>query len=69
MPSVRILATLAALALIVGQWFIRSYAPIEETMGLVQKIVYIHLPLAWWALMSFYVVFAASIRHLMTRSA
>ncbi|MBU1041930.1 MAG: cytochrome c biogenesis protein CcsA [Proteobacteria bacterium] len=69
MPSVRILAALAALALAVGQWFIWSYAPLEETMGLVQKIFYIHMPLAWWALASFFVVFCASIRHLMTRSA
>jgi heme exporter protein C len=61
--------TLAALvALGVGQWFIWAYAPVEETMGLVQKIFYIHMPLAWWALVSFFVVFAASIRHLMTRS-
>jgi heme exporter protein C len=69
MPSVRILAALAVLGLIVGQWFIWSYAPVEETMGLVQKIFYIHMPLAWWALASFFVVFCASIRHLMTRSA
>lgn len=69
MPNIRILAVLAALALAVGQWFIWAYAPVEETMGLVQKIFYIHMPLAWWALMSFFVVFCASIRHLMTRSA
>ncbi|MDP3425898.1 MAG: cytochrome c biogenesis protein CcsA [Humidesulfovibrio sp.] len=69
MPSIRILAALAVAALAVGQWFIWAYAPLEETMGLVQKIFYIHMPLAWWALMSFFVVFAASIRHLMTRSA
>lgn len=68
MPSNRILAALSLLALAVGQWFIWAYAPLEETMGLVQKIFYIHMPLAWWALVSFFVVFCASIRHLMTRS-
>jgi len=68
MPSNRILAALSVLALAVGQWFIWAYAPLEETMGLVQKIFYIHMPLAWWALVSFFVVFCASIRHLMTRS-
>ncbi|MBA4359018.1 MAG: cytochrome C biogenesis protein CcmC [Desulfovibrio sp.] len=66
---VNILALAALAALIVGQWFIWAYAPLEETMGLVQKIFYIHMPLAWWALVSFFVVFCASIRHLMTRSA
>jgi len=65
---IRILAMLSVLALAVGQWFIWSYAPLEETMGVVQKIFYIHMPLAWWALVSFFVVFCASIRHLITRS-
>ncbi|PKN08315.1 MAG: cytochrome C biogenesis protein CcmC [Deltaproteobacteria bacterium HGW-Deltaproteobacteria-8] len=66
--NLSILALAALIALIAGQWFIWVYAPIEETMGLVQKIFYIHMPLAWWALVSFFVVFCASIRHLMTRS-
>jgi len=65
--NLSILALAALAALMVGQWFIWAYAPIEETMGLVQKIFYIHMPLAWWALVSFFVVFCASIRHLMTR--
>lgn len=69
MPSIRILAIASVLALVAGQWFIWAYAPIEETMGLVQKIFYIHMPLAWWSLVSFFVVFCASIRHLLTRSA
>jgi heme exporter protein C len=64
---IRVLAILSAAALAVGQWFIWSYAPMEETMGVVQKIFYIHMPLAWWSLVSFFVVFAASIRHLLKR--
>jgi len=66
---IRILAMASVLALAVGQWFIWSYAPLEETMGVVQKIFYIHMPLAWWALVSFFVVFLASVRHLMKRDA
>jgi len=69
MPSIAILSVLSAVALAVGQWFIWSYAPLEETMGVVQKIFYIHMPLAWWSLVSFFVVFAASIRHLVKRDA
>lgn len=66
---IRILAILSIAALAVGQWFIWVYAPLEETMGVVQKIFYIHMPLAWWALISFFVVFAASVRHLIKRDA
>jgi len=64
---IRFLSIASLVALAVGQWFIWSYAPLEETMGVVQKIFYIHMPLAWWALVSFFVVFVASIRHLMQR--
>jgi heme exporter protein C len=67
--NIRLLAILSAVALAIGQWFIWSYAPMEETMGVVQKIFYIHMPLAWWSFVSFFVVFAASIRHLVKRDA
>ena len=60
-------ALLSALALAVCQWLICIYAPVERSMGLVQKIFYLHLPLAWWGLVSFFVVFAASIAYLRSR--
>jgi len=66
---IRILAAVSVIALAVGQWFIWAYAPLEETMGVVQKIFYIHMPLAWWSFVSFFTVFAASVRHLMKRDA
>ena len=60
-------ALLAASALAACQWLIYIYAPVERSMGLVQKIFYLHLPLAWWGLVSFFVVFAASIAYLRSR--
>jgi heme exporter protein C len=57
----------AALALAFCQWLVFVYAPVERSMGLVQKIFYLHLPLAWWGLASFFVVFAASIAYLRSR--
>lgn len=51
------------------QWLIYVYAPVEATMGIVQKIFYIHLPLAWWSFVSFFVVFVASILYIRTRAA
>lgn len=64
---VAILAVLAALALAAGQWAVYFHAPVEQTMGLSQKIFYTHLPLAWWGMVSFFVVFAASVAYLVRR--
>ncbi len=63
-----VLPLLSVLALLVSQYFIWVYAPEEMTMGLVQKIFYVHLPLAWWALVCFAGVFGASIAVLVTRN-
>lgn len=62
------LALAGGLALAACQWLIFVYAPIESTMRLPQKIFYLHLPLAWWGLLSFFIVFAASIAYLRTRN-
>ena len=43
------------------------YAPIESEMGIVQKIFYFHVPLAWNAFLGFPIVFFASFRYLATR--
>ena len=64
-----LLPLLSAVALLVSQYFIWIYAPEEMTMGMVQKIFYVHLPLAWWALVCFAGVFGASIAVLVTRNA
>lgn len=62
------LLAVAALALMaVGQYFVWIHAPEEATMGLVQKIFYFHLPLAWWAFAAFLGVCIASILFLWTK--
>lgn len=58
------LALAGGLATAACQWLIFVYAPTEATLGLAQKIFYLHLPLAWWGLISFFVVFCASIAYL-----
>ncbi len=63
-----LLALAAGLALAASQYMVWFYAPLEETMGLVQKIFYIHLPMAWWSFVSFAVVFGASVGFLLKRS-
>jgi heme exporter protein C len=59
-----ILPFLAVAGLVLGQYLIWFYAPVEQTMGVIQKIFYLHLPLAWWSLASFFTVFAASVLYL-----
>lgn len=60
-------AIVGALCLAVCQWLIYVYAPTEATMGIIQKIFYMHLPLSWWGLISFFTVFIASIGYLIKR--
>ena len=60
------LAAAIMMLMAVGQYFIWFYAPEEATLGLVQKIFYFHLPLAWWAFAAFFGVCVASVLLLWT---
>lgn len=64
----QLLALAGGVALAACQWLIWCYAPVEATLGPMQKIFYTHLPLAWWALLSFFLVFLGSIAVLARRS-
>ena len=64
---VSLVAILGGLALAFCQWLIFVYAPEEQVMGLAQKIFYIHLPLAWWGLISFVIACACGILYLTKR--
>lgn len=44
-----------------------AYVPTEATMGNVQRIFYFHVPIAWITLLSFVVIFVASIMFLRSR--
>lgn len=52
----------------ISQWFIYRYAPVEAQLGVMQKIFYTHLPLAWWAFVSFFVVGLAGAFYLARRA-
>jgi heme exporter protein C len=43
------------------------YAPVEKTMGVVQKIFYIHVPAAFLAYMAFFITFMASLFYLFNK--
>jgi heme exporter protein C len=54
-------------SMIVSLWMTYYYAPIESEMGIVQKIFYFHVPLAWNAFLGFLIVFICSFRYLSTK--
>lgn len=62
------LAVISGLALAACQWLIFVYAPTEAQMGVIQKIFYTHMPLAWWGLFSFLTVFVCSIFYLVRKN-
>jgi heme exporter protein C len=63
----RALWALALVLVLVSLWAVRYLAPIEEQMGVVQKIFYVHVPSAMATLLGFGVTFGASIAYLATR--
>lgn len=64
---VRALGWLSALALAIGLVMAFGVAPRETSQGNVQRIMYVHPPLAWVAYVAFAVVAAASIAYLVRR--
>lgn len=52
------------LLMLVALYAIFIYAPIEKTMGIVQKIFYLHVPAAFLAFFAFFITFLASIVYL-----
>ena len=54
--------------MIMALYSIFVYAPVEKTMGLVQKIFYIHVPSAFIAFLAFFMTFIASILFLLNKN-
>ncbi|NIS71294.1 MAG: cytochrome C assembly protein [Proteobacteria bacterium] len=62
---IREFTTLAAM--LVALYAIFLYAPIEKTMGMIQKIFYFHVSSAFLSFFAFFIVFVASILYLYRR--
>jgi heme exporter protein C len=62
-----ILGFLTIPAMLVTLYLIFFYAPIEKQMGIVQKIFYFHVPIAWSTFLSFFFVFLNSVMFLWKR--
>ena len=52
---------------VVALYLIFICVPTEETMGIVQRIFYFHVPVAWIAFLAFFIVFLCSIMYLWKR--
>jgi heme exporter protein C len=62
-----LLAGLTAILMPVAVGMVFFYAPMEKTMGIVQKIFYFHLSLAFTAFLSFGIAFVSGIMYLLKR--
>ncbi len=59
-----IIAWSTFVAIIVALYGVFIFVPTERTMGIIQRIFYFHVPLAWVAFVAFLMVFIASILYL-----
>lgn len=64
---VRALGVFALAALVVGNWIALFAVPPDALQGQVQRLMYIHVPAAWIAMLSFFVVFVMSVLYLVQR--
>jgi len=58
---------LALPVMLLALYMIFFYAPIEKQMGVVQKIFYFHVPIAWSTFLAFFFVFLNSVMFLWKR--
>src|SRR5213596_3740926 len=68
-PSLRTLSILTVIAVGVAYSLVFFYAPNDADQGFIQKIFYLHVPLAICALLGFILAGIHSIRHLQTGDA
>ena len=53
----------------INLFLIMVYAPMENTMGLIQKIFYYHVPIAWAGFLAYFTTFIYSILYLIKKDA
>jgi heme exporter protein C len=67
-PAFNYLILLSVILVIAALWMIFTYAPVEATMGLVQKVFYFHVSSAWVGFFAFFITFVGSILYLYKRA-
>lgn len=66
LKTLKILDIAAILLLIAASWMVFNYAPMEATMGNVQRVFYFHVSAGWVGMISFMVALVAGIVYLKT---
>ena len=64
---IRILLLLSALLMIAALYMVLVYVPTDAETGIIQRIFYFHVPVAWVAFLSFSLVFLGGILYLWKR--
>lgn len=65
--KIKALLAMSALLMLSALYMVFIYVPTDAEMGVIQRIFYFHVPLAWIAFLAFFVVFIASILYLWKR--
>ncbi len=65
--GLRVVEVLAALSMAGALGMVLGYAPLERTMGIVQKVFYFHVAANWLGMLSFIVAAVAAVGYLVTR--
>jgi heme exporter protein C len=68
MDKLRVLTLSGFVLMMIALYMIFIYVPTEANMGVVQRIFYFHVPLAWLAFLAFFIVFICSIFYLVKRN-
>jgi heme exporter protein C len=66
--NLRALIGVGFVLMMAALYMIFIYVPTEANMGVVQRIFYFHVPLAWLAFLAFFIVFLSSILYLVKRN-
>ncbi len=63
----RIALVLSAILTLVALYMVFLWVPTDREMGVIQRIFYWHVPVAWIAFLAFFVTFIASVAYLVKR--
>ena len=65
--ALKFLSILSAILVVVAFGIVMFYAPMEEVMGLVQKVFYFHVATAWVGMLGFTVAAVVAVMYLRTK--